>query len=153
MMKIINLRSIKNVKAVAKYFNNSEAREAGIYINEKELRYYQASPWIEAFVLLKDEGFAGFASFNLSEKVWGRGQWQEFYLSPRHRNQFLGYRFYKEMLKIFKGYQGVRAYVRTTNKAMFDVLRRLGWKEECVIRKYDSVGRSYYQMSLGRGKE
>lgn len=150
-MEIINLRAIKNLKVIAEQLNNDEAREAGIYINGDELRYYQSSPWIEAFILIEKGELAGFASVSFAEKAWGRGQWSEFYLIPEYRHKLCGYRFYKFILKTFDGCHRICAHVRANNKSMYVLLVKLGWKVECVIRRYDKGGKSYYQLSYSRG--
>lgn len=150
-MEILNLRTINNLESIAEQLNNDEAKQAGIYLNEAELRYYQATPWIEAFVLIEKGKVAGFASVSFSEKAWGRGQWSEFYLIPEYRHKLSGYRFYKSILKVFEGCHRICAHVRASNTPMYILLVKLGWKVECVIRRYDRGGKSYYQLAYSRG--
>ena len=150
-MQIVNLRNANDIHEIVRCLDNEECKDAGIYINEAELRYYRNSPWIEAFILIEKNEVAGFASINLSEKAWGRGTWMEFYIMPSYRHKMCGYKFYKAILTAFAGCHRICSHVRVSNKPMYELLVKLGWKTECVIRRYDRDSKSYYQLSYNRG--
>lgn len=149
--KLVNLKNINDIQQVAQVLNKDEVKETGIYVDINELRYYRVSPWISVYILYEQGEIAAFASINLAEKAWGRGEWMEFYLAPGYRGKMLGYRFYKDVLKTFEGCHRICAHVRVSNKPMYGLLVKLGWKTECVIRHYDREGKSYYQLSYDRG--
>lgn len=152
-IRIYDLRDIANIEEIARHFDNDDARGVGIYITANELRYYQSAQWIKAYVFTNKNILGGFMSANLSEQIWGRGILNEFYIFPPQRgNRLTTYRFYRWCMdNVFPGCYRITGYVHTNNKVAINLMKRLGWKQECVIKKYTVAGDKYIQYSINGG--
>ena len=150
-MQTYDLRQFVDLAPLARELDKQELRDAGIFIDEKELCYYRDCPWIVGIVGMEGTQFAGFATLNLGESYWGRIKWNEFYLFPRFRRSKIGKQFYDAVLQV-SGNRRLEAQVKGGNSAV-GVLSHLGWKKEAELENYDGKGTSYIQLSYRRGVE